>query len=159
MPYPVEPFGVRAGEGSQIESPTGGTVYVKARTETTSGSMTVLEIVVPPKDGPALHSHLREDELWYVLEGAFRFKAGDAVFQAETGGMAFGPRGLPHGFQNVADTTGRLLVVTTPSGMERFFEEYAEHLPGPVDPAILSVVGHAHLVEIVGPPLGVSDPL
>ena len=48
-------------------------------------------------------------------------KAGDAFFHAAAGGVAFGPRGLPHAFQNVGDTPGRLLIVTTPSGIERFF--------------------------------------
>jgi hypothetical protein len=27
-----------------------------------------------------------------------------------------------------------LLVITTPSGLERFFEQFADLLPGPVDP-------------------------
>ena len=53
-------------------------VTVKADTRRTNGSLTVVELVIAPKSGPALHSHLREDELWYVLEGDFRFKAGDA---------------------------------------------------------------------------------
>ena len=44
---------------------------------------------------------LREDELWYVIDGDFRFKAGGAMLRASTGGMAFGPRGTPHAFQNV----------------------------------------------------------
>ena len=36
------------------------------------------------------------------------------MFRASTGGMAFGPRGLPHAFQNVGVALGRLLVITTP---------------------------------------------
>ena len=60
--------------------------------------------MISPKQGPALHTHLREDELWYVIEGDFRFKAGDAMLRASTGGMAFGPRGMPHAFQNIGDT-------------------------------------------------------
>jgi uncharacterized RmlC-like cupin family protein len=117
--------------------------------------MTVLEFVLLPKEGPALHTHLREDELWYVLDGDFRFKAGDALFRASKGGMAFGPRGTPHCFQNVGDAAARLLVITTPSGLERFFEEYAELLPGPADPEMLAAVGHANWVEFVGPSLKV----
>ena len=57
----------------------------------------ILELVIGPKKGPALHTHLREDELWYVIDGDFRFKAGGVMLQASTGGMAFGPRGTPHG--------------------------------------------------------------
>jgi quercetin dioxygenase-like cupin family protein len=48
--------------------------------------------------------------------------------------LAFGPRDIPHAFQNVGDSPGRLLVVTTPSGLERFFEQFNDLLPGPVEP-------------------------
>jgi hypothetical protein len=57
------------------------------------------------------------------------------------------------------DAPGRLLVITTPSGLERFFEQFAALLPGPVDSETLLAVGHANWVEFVGPPVGVSDPL
>jgi hypothetical protein len=108
---------------------------------------------------PALHTHLREDELWYVLEGAFRFNCGGTMVRACAGGMAFGPRGMPHNFQNVGDALGRLLVIATPSGLERFFEQWAALLPGPVDPAAIVGVGQANWMEFTGPPLAVSDPL
>jgi len=52
-----------------------------------------------------------------------------------------------------------LLVITTPSGLERFFEQIAALLPGPVDPKTLVAVGHANWVDFVGPPVGVSNPL
>jgi mannose-6-phosphate isomerase-like protein (cupin superfamily) len=155
----VDAFAIQHGEGSSMPSPTGASVTVKADTRNTHGSLTVLELVSPAKDGPALHTHTLEDELWYVLEGDYRFKIGDHAFRASTGGMAFGPRGTPHCFQNVGDAPGRLLVVATPSGLERFFEGYAELLPGPVSPALFAAVGHANGIEFVGPPLGVSDPL
>src|SRR5438045_9412722 len=118
-----------------------------------------MELAIGPKKGPALHTHLREDELWYVIDGDFRFKAGGAMLRVSAGGMAFGPRGTPHAFQNIGETPGRLLVITTPAGLERFFEEFAALLPGPADPPALTSVGHASWVEFHGPPLAVSDPL
>jgi mannose-6-phosphate isomerase-like protein (cupin superfamily) len=159
MSRPIAPFAVQRGEGRVLTTPTGGTVTVKADTARTNGSLTVLEFSVDPGTGPALHTHLREDELWFVLDGDFRFVAGDSDLRASTGGMAFGPRGTPHAFENIGDTTGRLLVVTTPSGLERFFEQFAALLPGPVGPDALADIGHVNWVEFVGPPLSVSDPL
>jgi mannose-6-phosphate isomerase-like protein (cupin superfamily) len=159
MSFPVPPFAVQPDEGAQHETPTGDRVTIKAHTRNTNGSLSVLEIASEPKSGPALHTHLREDELWWVLDGEYRFKAGEAVFHVTQGGMAFGPRGTPHAFQNVGDTVGRLLVITTPSGVERFFEQFAELLPGPVDQSALAGVGLANWIEFVGPPLAVSDPL
>jgi len=81
------------------------------------------------------------------------------MLRVSTGGIAFGPRGTPHAFQNIGETPGRLLVITTPSGLERFFEEFAVLLPGLAGPEALTAVGHANWIEFTGPPVGVSDPL
>ena len=81
MSNPVEPFAVLPGEGSQLPIPFGGSVTIKAETRNTNGSLTVLELVHPPKAGPAVHLHFREDEVWYVSEGDYRFKVGDAMFR------------------------------------------------------------------------------
>ncbi len=126
-----------------------------ANTRNTHGSLTVLELVISPKNGPALHVHRREDEVWYVLEGDFRFKAGSEMFWVSAGGLAFGPRGTPHSFQNVGETPGRLLVITAPSGAERLFEDFADLLPGPVSPEMLATVARNNWVEFVGPQLKV----
>ena len=93
MSSPVAPFAVMRGEGTSLPIPFGGSVTIKAHTRNTNGSLTVLEFVHPPKAGPALHTHFREDEVWYVLEGDYRFKVGEAMFRVSEGGMAFGPRG------------------------------------------------------------------
>jgi hypothetical protein len=81
------------------------------------------------------------------------------MLRASTGDVVFGPRGIPHCFQNVGDTPGRLLVITTPSGLERFFEEFAALQAGVAGPETLAAVGRTHWVEFVGPPARVSDPL
>ncbi|WP_232660351.1 cupin domain-containing protein [Pseudonocardia sp. TRM90224] len=159
MSMSVPPFAVPAGEGTTLPTPTGSSVTIKAGTSSTSGSMTVLEILSTPMDGPAAHVHHREDELWWVLEGDYRFKLGDTIITLSRGGMAFGPRGIPHAFQNLGATPGRLLVITAPSGLERFFEMSAELASGPLDPAQLAAVGSAAGIDFVGPPLAVSDPL
>jgi mannose-6-phosphate isomerase-like protein (cupin superfamily) len=79
-------------------------ITIKAGTRQTNGAMTVMELRVAPGSGPAMHIHLREDELWWVLEGEFRFRTADDRLRVSTGGMAFGPRGMPHAFQNIGDT-------------------------------------------------------
>jgi len=75
------------------------------------------------------------------------------MLRASTGGLAFGPRGTPHCFQNISDAPGRLLVITTPSGLERFFQEFAALRPGPAAAETLAAVGQANWIEFVGPPL------
>jgi mannose-6-phosphate isomerase-like protein (cupin superfamily) len=63
------PFAVQPGDGPVLTTPTGDRVTIKADTEKTNGALTVLELVIAPRSGPPLHTHLREDEVWYVLEG------------------------------------------------------------------------------------------
>lgn len=159
MSTSMRPFAVRAGQAARLETPTGDSAFVMTSTRDTHGSLTVIELVIAPKNGPALHTHLREDEVWFVLEGDFRFKAGDEMFWVSEGGLAFGPRGTPHSFQNIGDAPARLLVITAPSGAERLFEDYADLLPGPVDPDAFADIARANWVEFVGPQLKVSDPL
>jgi hypothetical protein len=60
---------------------------------------------------------------------------------------------------NIGDAPGRLLVIATPSGVERFFEQCAELLTGPLDTETLAAITEANWSKSVGPPLGVSDPL
>jgi mannose-6-phosphate isomerase-like protein (cupin superfamily) len=159
MSTTMKPFAVQPGGGAHLTTPTGDEAHVLTSTRDTLGSLTVMEIVISPGNGPALHTHVREDEVWYVLEGRFRFKAGDEMFEVPAGGMAFGPRATPHAFQNVGEAAARLLVITAPSGAERLFEDYTGLLPGPVDPGALADIARANWIEFVGPPLAESDPL
>jgi mannose-6-phosphate isomerase-like protein (cupin superfamily) len=153
------PFALQGGEGRTLETPTGGHVHIKADAANTNGSLSVMEITQPPGQGPALHTHSRDDEVWYVLEGEFRFRAGDEMFRLSPGGMAFGPRGTPHCFQNIGQGHGRLLVITAPAGLEHFFEQFAALPPGAMDLEALAAAGRTAGVEFVGPPLALSDPL
>ena len=73
------PFAVSPGEGETIRGPVGGPLTFKARAEQTGGSLTVLENVVAPGEGPPLHTHDVEDEAWYVLEGTLRFRLADVI--------------------------------------------------------------------------------
>jgi hypothetical protein len=53
---------VGPGAGETIRSPIGGDVTFIARGQQTNGAFTVLDVSVPPGEGPPLHVHGREDE-------------------------------------------------------------------------------------------------
>jgi mannose-6-phosphate isomerase-like protein (cupin superfamily) len=99
-------------------------VVVKASADTTSGAFAIFE-ENEPVDTP-LHVHENEDELFYVLEGEHVFQVGDQEFRAGPGRLVFAPRGVPHAQRRVVSRTGRILVVTSPAGLEGFFRELAE---------------------------------
>ena len=141
------------GEGTTIEGPVGGPLTFKARGEQTGGRLTAFENVIPPGQGPPLHTHAAEDESWYVLEGDLRFRLGDETSEAPAGSFVFVPRGTPHCFTNPGDRPARILVVFTPSGMERFFDRFAEVPTGEVGPATFTAIGGEVGMDVVGPPL------
>jgi mannose-6-phosphate isomerase-like protein (cupin superfamily) len=99
-------------------------VVVKASADTTGGAFTIFE-ENEPVDTP-LHVHEHEDELFYVLEGEHVFQVGDQEFRAGPGGLVFAPRGVPHAQRRVVPRTGRILVLTSPAGLDGFFRELAE---------------------------------
>jgi quercetin dioxygenase-like cupin family protein len=148
---------VGPNEGATLEGPVGGPLTFKVRGEQTSGALTALENVIPPGQGPPLHAHANEDESWYVIEGELRFKLAGEVHQALAGSFVFVPRGTPHSFQNACDTAARILVMFTPAGMEQFFDRFAA-LPEP-NPDAFGSIGEPLGMEILGPPLALSDPV
>ncbi len=152
-------FVVPPDGGTTLRSPVGGVTLLKAATESTGGSFTLLENHVPPLAGPPRHVHAREDEMWFVLEGDLRFRADEEILHAAQGSFVFVPRGTEHCFQNVSDVVARVLVMFTPSGMERFFEGHAALPDGPVDPEAYRKIAHDAWMTVVGPPLGESNPL
>jgi mannose-6-phosphate isomerase-like protein (cupin superfamily) len=102
----------------------GATILIKASAETSGGAFTLYEEVPPLVDTP-LHVHEREDELFFVLEGEHVFQVADREFPAGPGGLVVGPRGVPHAQRRVRPGQGRLLILTSPSGIEGFFRELA----------------------------------
>jgi quercetin dioxygenase-like cupin family protein len=151
-------FAVGPGEGLTVQGPAGGPLTFKARGEQTDAALTVFENVIAPGDGPPFHTHAREDESWYVLEGELRFRLGDHVASAPPGSFVFVPRGTPHCFQNVGAQPARIIVMFTPSGMERFFDRFAALPAGPVDPDAFAGIGAEVGMDVIGPPMAVTHP-
>ncbi|MGH2962347.1 MAG: cupin domain-containing protein [Solirubrobacterales bacterium] len=99
-------------------------VVVRASADTTGGAFTIIE-EISPLDTP-LHVHENEDEIFYALEGDHVIQVGEEEDEVGPGGLVFGPRGVPHAQRRVVPRTGRILIMTSPAGFERFFRELAE---------------------------------
>jgi quercetin dioxygenase-like cupin family protein len=146
------------GEGATIQGPAGGPLTFKARGEQTAGALTAFENVIAPGDGPPLHQHAHEDEVWYVLEGRLRFRLDDMLRSAPAGSFVYVPRGTPHCFENDGDTPARILVLFTPAGMERFFDRFAALPATAVASDAFRSIGAQLGMEVLGPPLRDSAP-
>ena len=61
-----------------------------------------------------LHLHRSEDEAWYVLEGALRFRVGEDEVEVETGRAVIVPAGTPHSYWNATDGRTRYVIALGP---------------------------------------------
>jgi len=109
----------------------GTTMRLIAAADATGGRYTVIEQVTPPGWGPPRHIHSREDEIFYVLDGAYELHVGEERRTVSTGASAILPCNIPHGFRNVASTPSRLLFVIAPGGLEEYFLAVAKCSPAP----------------------------
>jgi quercetin dioxygenase-like cupin family protein len=137
----------------------GSLMKIKARAEDTGGAMGLVEASFYEGFGPPLHVHSREDEALYVIEGDIRIRQGDEDFVAGPGTWVWCPRGVPHAFK-VQSETARALVVVTPAGFERMFEEAGvpvSDAPAPpadgYDPAAAMAISQRYGFDVVGPQL------
>lgn len=141
---------VRAGEGDTLlEGPLGAVLL--AGGERTGGAVSFVEHPLAPRAlGSPVHTHSREDEWSFVLEGEVGVELGSDTWVAGPGDLVLKPRGVPHAFWNAGDAPARLLEVITPSGFEGYFVRLAEVLRsgGMPDPALLTAVADDYGLDV-----------
>jgi mannose-6-phosphate isomerase-like protein (cupin superfamily) len=144
------------GEGEILHVINDG-IRVLADGAATGGSAFQFECLVPPGSGPPLHRHEREDELFFVVEGEFRFVLDGQESIASPGAFVYAPRESVHAFQNTSSQVGRLLVTCTPAGLDEAFRAVKRPDAGsnerslPMDEIIETFARHGVMIE--GPPL------
>lgn len=99
----------------------------------------------PPRYIAPLHTHHRDDEAWYVLEGSLCIRSGDDIIRAEAGCGVFVPKGTPHTYWNPSQQRTRYLLIMaariygligeihamterTPQKMKELFAKYDSEL-------------------------------
>jgi mannose-6-phosphate isomerase-like protein (cupin superfamily) len=122
--------------------------------EDSAGALTVWTETVPPGAGPPLHRHLREHEIFHVIQGKVLFACDAARVEIATGGVIMIPPASPHGFFNLGAEPARLMVTMSPGGLEGLFREVqAAQLDGRADASAIEAIARRYHLEITGPPL------
>ncbi len=138
---------VGPAEGKDLTNPIGGAMTVKVCDEHTAGAYSVHDNTIPPgAPGPRPHLHRDHEEAFYVLEGELTVRVGPRRIVAPAGSFVVVPRGVVHRPSNPGPEPTRVLLVFSPGGMDRFFEEAAEGRmplagPPPTDPEVLGRLG------------------
>lgn len=118
--------------------------------DATGGMFSLVEHPLPPRSlGSPLHTHSREDEYSYIVEGRVGVQIGDEVLEAGPGDLVVKPRGIVHAFWNSTEQPGRLLEIISPAGFEDYFRELAPLLAdGPGDEAAIGEVAGRYGLDI-----------
>ena len=86
--------------------------------------------MIPPGAGSVPHTHTKEDETIFVLEGELRAWLGGKQYDMKAGDFVHMPRGVQHYFKNVSDEPTRLLLSYTPGGFEQWFLDVGKPFVG-----------------------------
>jgi quercetin dioxygenase-like cupin family protein len=123
----------------------------KLLSEQTSGSVSVLEELVPVGAGTPLHIHHTSDEIIFLLAGELTIRLGIRVSTIGAGTWVFIPKGTAHGWKNMSKTPVRAAFVFTPADGPKVFEELRLlELPIPsIDPKTLEALCKLHGFEII----------
>jgi quercetin dioxygenase-like cupin family protein len=93
--------------------------------EDTGGQFSLVEVVARKGTEPPPHTHSREDEAYYVLEGEMAFRVGGKTIEAGPGDYVWLPRGVQHA-PMVKTEQVRALVLIAPAGLEEAFKQVSE---------------------------------
>jgi quercetin dioxygenase-like cupin family protein len=99
----------------------GNPFLLKVSGADTHGALAFLTGSFAPGTGAIPHLHRGHDEIFYVLDGTFRFRMGDIEAEHGPGALLFAPRNAAHGFTNVGQADGKLIGVIAPAGYEQHF--------------------------------------
>ena len=105
----------------------------KVTAESFSGALTSIEASIPPGDMIPPHTHTREDECAFVVEGELSFDVGGEVVVAQAGSFVIKPRGVPHAFCNTGTEIARVLEFHIPGEFENYYDEYEQIVESEMD--------------------------
>jgi len=104
------------------EGVAGFDAATKAAHTSTGGNLSVIESRT--RGGAPWHVHTREDEYFYVLEGAIIVHCGTEVWEAGPRSFVFLPRGITHAWDVGREGVATLLMMTVPAMLEEFLREF-----------------------------------
>ena len=151
------------GEGEQLWF-LGTLATIKVPGEASDGRFALIEFLFPRDASPPLHTH-PQDESYIVLEGRLTVQAGEQRFELAAGAAAVVPMGVAHTFRVDSDVA-RVLVLSTPAGLERMVRDASVPASAPTlppaetprpTPEQLDEIFRAHGQVNVGPPLSPGD--
>lgn len=124
----------------------------KVSSKDTGNALSIFEYTGFDKIGPPLHLHFEQEEIFYVVEGEYRFVVGDETFNSKVGDTIFLPRNIPHTWLQLTDS-GKLIYFLQPAGKMEAFFQIMNALKKPPTEEEIQKIHMQHGMKVVGPPL------
>ena len=105
----------------------------KVPPESFGGALTIIEWGLPPGAMIPPHTHSREDECSFVLEGELTCEVGGELVVAPAGSYVVKLRAVPHALCNAGTQPVRVLEILAPGGLEGYFDEYEKIVSSEMD--------------------------
>src|SRR5215469_688659 len=99
--------------------------------EESGGAYTIIEQQNGAGVGAPPHYHIREEEIFHVIDGEVRYSVDGQSIVAGPGMTVSIPRNVVHSFEFVTDA--RVLLTLVPAGIEEMFRELGQLPAGPPD--------------------------
>ncbi len=151
-------FKISAGEGRiygpiRLKGVNSNILDVKISGSDTDGDLAIFEQTsLSQGRGTPLHIHHSQDEVFYIIEGTYKFQVGSDKYDLTKGDSIFLPRKVAHAWTQVSEK-GKMSVIVQPAGkLENFFVAMAalDHEPGQQE---IAKIFSDNDMKIVGPPL------
>lgn len=120
----THPYLISPGEGEDNAG-----MLIKLRAHDLGGAFSVMEAHVQPNQLLVPHTHDKEDQAVFVIEGELTFEVGGeggTVFTAGAGCYVRKPAGVSHGFWNKQDTAARYIELSAGERFEEFVDDADE---------------------------------
>jgi len=125
-------MGKRSTGGYALERSEGNAMWLlnglltwKAGGDETGGEWELVEQLCPRGFAPPIHTHSKEAEAFYVLDGELTFVLGDERVPVSPGSFVYVPRETKHSFV-VESPVARFLSFAIPANLGGFIKEVGE---------------------------------
>jgi quercetin dioxygenase-like cupin family protein len=154
-------FKILAGEGRihghiKLKGVNSNILDVKVSGSDTDGALAIFEQTsLSQGKGTPLHIHSSQDEIFYIIEGAYKFQVGEDKYDLTAGESIFLPRQVAHSWTQVSEK-GKMTVIMQPAGkLENFFVTMAALNHEPSQQEIAKIFADNDM-QVVGPPLKIN---
>lgn len=146
---------VRASEGELIDA-VGDRYRFLAKSGDTANQYALWEALLTPGGGPPPHTHDREEEAFYILEGEITFYTSGSSFQATAGDSVHLPRRREHRFRNEGKNLARTLIIVAPGGLEEMFARTGHAVTDAASAVAHPNADELELLKTIAPDYGIQ---